>query len=164
MPSDYPQRELRDPVIGPGDQPYFDAAGDGTLRLKQCGGCGARHHYPRALCPFCMSDDVHWTDAAGTGEIYSFSVTRPAGAMVYCIAFVTLDEGPTMMTNIVDCDLDAVRIGQRVRVVFKRTRGGIAVRAPWVARTALTNGGKAITNADGEVIVQHLPAEVILVR
>jgi uncharacterized OB-fold protein len=42
----------------------------------------------------------------------------------YAIAYVTLDEGPTMMTNVVDCELDAVRIGQRVRVVFKPSEGG----------------------------------------
>jgi uncharacterized OB-fold protein len=39
----------------------------------------------------------------------------------YCIAYVTLDEGVTMMTQIVDCDLDEVRIGQAVEVVFKPT-------------------------------------------
>ena len=77
--------------------------------------------------PRRRASDVRWTHVAGTGVIYSFSVTRPAGAIAYCIAFVTLDDGPTMMTNIVDCDLDAVRIGQRVRVVIKRTQGGIAV-------------------------------------
>ena len=42
----------------------------------------------------------------------------------YALAYVTLDEGVTMMTNIVDCDLDAIRIGQRVRVAFKPSEGG----------------------------------------
>ena len=42
----------------------------------------------------------------------------------YAIAYVTLEEGVTMMTNIVDCDLGAIRIGQRVKVVFKPTEGG----------------------------------------
>jgi uncharacterized OB-fold protein len=45
----------------------------------------------------------------------------------YAIAYVTLDEGPTMMTNIVETDLDAIRIGQRVRVVFVPTEGGAPV-------------------------------------
>ncbi len=127
MASDPREHQLRDPVAGPGEQHYFDAAASGILLLKQCGNCGACHHYPRALCPFCMSDDVRWTPSNGTGEIYTCSVTRAAGAIPYCIAYVTLDEGVTMMTNIVDCDLDAVRIGQRVRVVFKKTQGGISV-------------------------------------
>jgi uncharacterized OB-fold protein len=42
----------------------------------------------------------------------------------YAIAYVTLEEGPTMITNIVDCDLDAIRIGQKVAVSFKPTEGG----------------------------------------
>ena len=123
----HPERTLRDPAPGPGDSPYFEAAAAGTLLVKQCRQCGAHHHYPRALCPFCMSDDVRWVPARGTGEIHTFSVTRARGAIPYCIAYVRLDEGVTMMTNIVECDVDAVRIGQRVRVVFLKTQGGISV-------------------------------------
>ena len=42
----------------------------------------------------------------------------------YALAYVTLDEGVTMMTNIVDCNLDTIRVGQRVRLIFKPTEGG----------------------------------------
>lgn len=59
--------------------------------------------------------------------IYSYSIMRRGVPIPYCIAYVTLDEGVTMMTNIVDCDLDRVRIGQAVRVVFKTSVGGVAV-------------------------------------
>jgi uncharacterized OB-fold protein len=59
--------------------PYFDAAADGKLMLRKCGACGEHHHYPRALCPFCLSDDVPWVQAKGSGEIYTFSVSRRAG-------------------------------------------------------------------------------------
>jgi uncharacterized OB-fold protein len=62
-------------------------------------------------------------EASGHGTIYSYSVFRRA-PIPYVIAYVTLAEGPTMMTNIVDCDLDAIRIGQAVRVAFKPTDGG----------------------------------------
>jgi hypothetical protein len=55
--------------------------------------------------------------------VYSYSVLRRA-PIPYAIAYVTLAEGPTMMTNIVDCDLDAIRIGQAVRVNFKATEDG----------------------------------------
>ena len=56
------------------------------------------------------------------GTIYSWSVERRANPP-YAIAFVTLAEGPTMLSTIVDCDLDAIRIGQAVRVV-----GGVRAR------------------------------------
>ena len=96
------------------------------VRVK-CNACGEVHHYPRALCPFCWSDKVEWVQAKGTGEIYTYSVTRRGGPVPYCIAHVTLDEGIKMMTNIVDCDLDAVRIGQKVKVVFKKSENGTSI-------------------------------------
>jgi uncharacterized OB-fold protein len=46
---------------------------------------------------------------------------------VYCIAYVKLDEGVTMLTNIVDCDLDTVKVGQKVKVTFKKTEGGVSM-------------------------------------
>jgi len=118
---------MRDPAMNPGDEPYFQAAGEGKLLLKKCNDCGEVHHYPRALCPFCWSQKVEWVQAKGTGEIYTYSITRRGGPVPYCIAYVTLDEGPRMMTNIVDCDLDTIKIGQRVKVTFKKTEGGASV-------------------------------------
>jgi uncharacterized OB-fold protein len=124
MPTPYRDRKIPPPQQNPGDECFFDAAAQGKLLVKRCTACGEFHFYPRPLCPFCFSDRTEWVEAAGTGTIYSFSVTRRAGPIPYAIAYVTLDEGPTMMTNIADCDLDAIRIGQRVRVVFKPTDGG----------------------------------------
>ncbi len=127
MATPYQERKMRDTAMNPGDQEYFDAAAQGKLMLKKCGDCGEHHHYPRALCPFCFSDKVQWVQARGTGEIYSYSVSRRAGPVVYCIAYVTLDEGVTMMTNIVDCDLDTVKVGQKVKVTFRKTEGGVSM-------------------------------------
>ena len=107
---------------------FWDAAAQGTLLLKACRACGQAHYYPRAICPFCGSDATEWRPASGAGTIYSYSVMRRAEPP-YAIAYVTLDEGPTMMTNLVDCDFGALRIGQRVRVVFKPTVGGPPVPA-----------------------------------
>ena len=127
MATQYQDRKMRDPAINPGDEPYFEAAAEGKLLLKKCNECGQHHHYPRALCPNCMSDQVEWVQAKGTGEIYTYSVTRRGGPTPYCIAYVTLDEGPKMMTNIVDCDLDSIKVGQRVKVSFKKTENGASV-------------------------------------
>ncbi len=127
MPTLSLDRKISDPVLNPGDEPYFDAADGSRLLVKTCRNCGQAHHYPRTMCPFCWSSEVEWTEAGGTGVIYTFSVTRRGAGAPYCIAYVTLDEGPTMMTNIVDVDLDTVRIGQRVKAVFKRSEGGTAI-------------------------------------
>ena len=117
------ERKYPAPAVNPEIQPFFDAATRGTLMLKKCRACGQTHHYPRAICPFCASGRTEWVTASGRGTIYSYSVMRRV-PVPYAIGYVTLEEGVTMMTNIVDCDLDAIRIGQRVKVVFKPTDGG----------------------------------------
>ena len=116
-------RKIPAPQTNPENKPFWDAASEGKLLVKRCRACGEAHHYPRALCPFCFSDDTEWQEASGRGTIYSYSVMRRA-PVPYAIAYVTLEEGPTMMTNLVDCDFDALRIGQSVKVVFTPTEGG----------------------------------------
>jgi len=117
------ERKFPAPVPNPETKPFWEAADEGRLLLKRCRSCGDVHYYPRAYCPFCGSGETEWQPASGGGTIYSYSVMRRAEAP-YAIAYVALDEGVTMMTNLVDCDLDAIRIGQRVRLVFKPTEGG----------------------------------------
>ena len=117
------ERTIPAPPMNPEVQPFFDAAKQGKLLVKRCAACNEFHHYPRAICPFCGSDRTEWKEASGRGVIYSWSVLRRANPP-YALAYVTLAEGPTMMTNIVDCDLDKIRIGQNVKVVFKPTDGG----------------------------------------
>jgi len=118
-----PERKIAAPAVTPETQPFWEAATAGRLLVKRCTACGESHHYPRPLCPFCGSDRTEWREASGRGSVYSYSVMRRA-PVPYALAYVTLDEGVTMMTNIVDCDLDAIRIGQSVRVVFKATEDG----------------------------------------
>ncbi|MCW5658688.1 MAG: Zn-ribbon domain-containing OB-fold protein [Burkholderiaceae bacterium] len=105
---------------------YWDAAAEGRLLLKHCAACGHSHFYPRAICPHCLSDATEWRDSPGMGTIYSFSVMRRV-AQPYAIAYVALDEGVTMMSNIIDCDLDALAIGQRVKVAFRPSDGPLAI-------------------------------------
>ena len=117
------QRKIPAPQVTPETKPYWDAAAQGRLLVKKCLSCGKTHHYPRSLCPYCFSDKTEWQPASGRGTIYSYSVMRRT-AVPYAIAYVTLEEGVTMMTNIVDCDLDTIAIGQSVKLVFKPSDGG----------------------------------------
>lgn len=124
MATPYQARKIRDPQLNPGDEAYFKAAGEGKLMLGKCKDCGKIHHYPRAICPHCFSERTEWREAKGTGTVYTCSVLKRGVPVPYCIAYVTLEEGVSMLTNIVDCDLEAVHIGQKVKVVFKPTDGG----------------------------------------
>ena len=117
------ERPIFPPHPNPETQAYWDAAAEGKLLIRRCGSCGRLHHYPRSLCPFCFAEATGWQTASGRGKIYSFSIMRRA-EVPYAIAYVSLDEGVTMLTNIVDCDFDTLRIGRAVRVVFKPTAEG----------------------------------------
>lgn len=116
-------RKLSPPPVNPETKPFWEACADGKLLIGRCAACGEAHYYPRALCPFCFSDTV-LEQASGEGTIYTFSVMRRSPTGAYAIGYVTLDEGPAVLTNFVDCDLDALAIGQRVRLTFKPTDGG----------------------------------------
>ena len=115
-------RKIAAPSVTAENKTYFDAAAQGKLLIKRCAACGKRHFYPRALCPHCFSERTEWQEAKGTGTVYTYSVIR-SGAP-YVIAYVTLDEGVTMLANVVDCDPGAVRIGLKVKVVFQASDGG----------------------------------------
>jgi len=117
------ERALPAPQPNPETQPYWDEAAQGRLTLRKCGTCNKVHHYPRAICPFCFADADEWVTASGSGHIYAFSIMRRAD-VPYAIAYVTLAEGVEMLTNIVDCDFNDIRIGQEVRLVFKPTIDG----------------------------------------
>jgi uncharacterized protein len=117
------QRKIQAPVPNLETKAFWDAAAEGKLMVGKCTACGKLHYYPRAMCPFCLSDDTELQQVSGNGTIYTYSVMRRA-PVPYAIAYVTLAEGPTMMTNIVDCDLDQIKIGQAVKLVFKASDGG----------------------------------------
>ncbi len=121
--SDRPICEL---TPGPDDEPWFAATARGVLLLRHCDDCGELHFPPRPICPHCFSDRTAFRESSGNATIYSFSILRRV-AVPYCIAYVTLDEGPTMLSNIVDCPFDRIAIGQRVRVVFRDSANGLKV-------------------------------------
>src|ERR1043165_3117963 len=124
MATPYQDPPLMTPYLNDGDEPFFEATAQGKLVLKHCKDCNKYHHYPRAYCPFCYSANTDWKEVKGTGTIYTFTVARKMGPIPYAPGLVTLDEGPSLITNIVDCDLDSIRCGQKVQVVFKATSDG----------------------------------------
>jgi len=114
-------------------QPFWDATAQGRIDLARCDNCGFIAYYPRSICPDCQSTDLTWQTMAGSGSVYSFTVTRAGGGrawkehLPFVVAYVQLDEGPIMLTNIVDCDPDSVEIGMAVTAVFDDTGEGTAL-------------------------------------
>ena len=111
------------PVTNPETAQFWEAAKAGKFMIKRCTACGEPHYFPRSICPFCFSDKTEWEEASGEATIYTYSLMRKSPTAPYAIAYVTLKEGPSLQTNIVDCDLASLKIGQKVKVVFKPTDG-----------------------------------------
>lgn len=122
MPTPAEDRPMMAPAPDPDSAPFLQAAREGRLLIGRCLDTGRAFFYPRAISPFTLSSNVAMEAASGRGTIYSVTVmrTRPA----YAVAYVELEEGPRIFTNIVDCDLDALRIGQAVRVLFRPAEDG----------------------------------------
>lgn len=120
------ERIYPDPSITMESEEYWKAANEGRLLIKRCSDCNEPHFFPRAICPHCMSGNTVWEEASGKGRVYTFSPLRRADPP-YAIAYVTLAEGVTMLTNLVDMPFDDMEVGMEVEVTFKPTETGQAL-------------------------------------
>ncbi|MFI9387024.1 Zn-ribbon domain-containing OB-fold protein [Kutzneria sp. NPDC052558] len=98
------------PAPTPDTAPYWAAAAEGRLEIQHCNACGRHYFYPRPFCRHCFSPDVAWVEVTGNARLLSYVIARkplrgfePVSPV---IAVVELDEGPRLMTNIVDIDPD----------------------------------------------------------
>jgi len=93
--------------------------------MQRCSACGRWQYPPEVGCPGCLGDDLVPTEVSGRGTIYSFTVVRQAfdpalsEALPFVVALVELEEGPRMLTNIVDADPASLSVGMPVEVTFE---------------------------------------------
>ncbi len=121
------QRPLPTPMT-PEAKPYWDGLRMGKLMLPKCNDCGAAFFYPRILCPHCHSRNVGWIQASGKGKLYSFEIAyrtfNPAFKVEapFILAMVELEEGPRMMSNLINIEPDpaVVKCDMPVEVVFEK--------------------------------------------
>lgn len=110
--------QLPEPKVDAESRPFYAAADEGRFLIRRCDSCGDAHWYPRSICPFC-GGATDWEEASGRGEVYSYAVMVKADPP-YVLAYVTLAEGPTMLTNIISCRPEAVRIGLPVELEWQQ--------------------------------------------
>ena len=120
------------PVINSTTAEFWKATTEGRFLLQRCNACDIVLWFPRRNCPKCWTEDVSTFDAQQTGTIYSFTVVRKGtgtfkDAVPFVIAYVELADGPRIMTNIVNCDIDELHIGMPVEMVFHDTGEGSAL-------------------------------------
>lgn len=111
----------------PDTEPFWEATKQHQLTYQTCNACGAVVFYPRSHCTSCGARDLARNVSAGNGAVYTFSVImqsrHPAFAELgpYAVAYVDLDEGFRIMTNIVGVDdpVNDVKCGMRVKLVWQ---------------------------------------------
>ncbi len=121
------------PTILPETKEYWKATTRGELLLQKCNSCGQLIYFPRIMCYKCLSEDLGWTKSTGYGIHYIYTIIHRAAhksfeqELPYVYAIVELDDGPRMITNIVNIEPNKVRIGMRVKVVFEEATPEISI-------------------------------------
>jgi 3-hydroxyacyl-CoA dehydrogenase len=109
--------------VYPENRPFWEAAAQNRLLLKRCQACSQFHFYPRARCPFCMSDRTEWIESSGRGTIYTFTVV-PKAPVPTALAVIELEEGVRLTSVVLDADVRALAIGDPVEIDFRHSAEG----------------------------------------
>ena len=110
-------------------RPFWEATKQHELRYQVCDGCDGIVFFPRRHCPHCMSMKLSWKTSEGQGAIYTYTTIRQIGHPAfrelapYVVAWIDLDEGFRMLSNVVGVDAGSVHTGQRVRVTWEDQDG-----------------------------------------
>ena len=120
------------PGITPETRHFWEGTRAGELRLQKCASCSHVYFPPRPFCPQCASSDVSVFRASGRATLHSYVIHhRPVPGFVppYSIAVVELEEGPRMMTNIVEVPQtpEALRLDMPLEVVFEQLNQEISL-------------------------------------
>jgi uncharacterized OB-fold protein len=114
------------PRVTPSNEHFWRGGAQGKLQFLRCKPCGTWIHPPSPVCPSCYCKELEIAAVSGLATVATFTLNHqpwvPAPDHPYAIAIVELDEqrGLRLMTNIVKCPAESVKIGMRVRVVFEQ--------------------------------------------
>ncbi|HEY2988134.1 MAG TPA: OB-fold domain-containing protein [Candidatus Binatia bacterium] len=122
------------PEITSVTRPFWIATAEGTLVMQRCKDCRSWVWCPRPACVECGSEKLAWIPLSGRGQVFAFTVIREvvgralrgfAGDIPYVTAWIDLEEGPRICSNIVGCPIEKVSIGMAVEAVFEKAAEGI---------------------------------------
>ena len=125
-----PRPDLNDAATAP----YWEAAARHELALPRCDGCGLVFFPPRELCPGCWGVNMSWQTMSGRGTVWTFTEVHVpfyddtwADDVPYVVAVIELDEGPRLLANLVEPDMDRLVIGDRVEATFEDRSEGLSL-------------------------------------
>lgn len=112
------------PAISSLNQAYWDGLKRREFVMPKCGGCEKIWYPPTPFCPACWSRDFSWEKLSGRGRVNSWVVFHQAyfsslkDDIPYNVAEVELEEGPRLLTNLVEIDNADIQIGMPVEIIF----------------------------------------------
>ena len=112
------------PEPTPETVPFWEGCAANELRFPVCDDCGVATFFPSVACQGCHGSSLTWKAASGRGEVVTYTVVeRAMGAFSadapFTLAIVRLEEGPQLMSRLIDTDRSALRIGMPVTVAFE---------------------------------------------
>ena len=113
------------PTIDSNTRSFWEGCKAHELRLPRCKQCKELFFPPQAVCPHCLSSDLDWVTGSGKGKVYSMTVIHQNGSpgfkdeTPYVMAYVELDEGVQMLTNVVGSEPYDVKVDTPVEVSFE---------------------------------------------
>lgn len=112
------------PGVSSLNRPYWEGLTNHQLKLPRCHGCETVWYPPTPWCPVCHARDFDWQLLSGKGTVNSIAEIHISGLpgyrenVPYNVVEVTLDEGPRILSNLIDIDTQDIQIGMAVEVVF----------------------------------------------
>jgi len=112
---------------------FWEGCRKKELLIQFCPKCGNHQFYPRIHCTQCMCREVEWVKSSGIGHVSSYTIVHRAISKAYAeevpyvVALIELDEGVTMMSNIIGCLPQDVTIGMKVKVIFEEWSDQITI-------------------------------------
>jgi uncharacterized OB-fold protein len=128
-----PKAEPIRPTVNDVNRPFWDACTHGELRLQRCRSCGQLRYPAAIVCPECLSGESEWQGVSGRGKVFSFVVFHRAyhpaweARVPYNVALIELDEGPILLSNVIDVDNATLAVGLDVRIAFERLDEALSI-------------------------------------
>ncbi len=118
-------RPLPVPVNDALSKPFWEGTRKHELRMPICNSCSGIFFYPRERCPECLSDDLDWSTVSGLGRLHTYTIIEQSvhpyflKDIPYVYAMIQLNEGPRIISNIINCPLTEIKIDMEVRAVYE---------------------------------------------
>jgi uncharacterized protein len=112
------------PIADADSKEFWDGCHRHEFQMQKCDQCN-KYYFPTGpICPHCFSTNFKWEKLSGKAEVYSFVIVRRSPGpdwdadVPYVMADIQLAEGPRMISNVIGCKPEDVKIGMKVEVTF----------------------------------------------